>query len=173
MNKEDEQEYTEALDFLNTDEDLVEKKSSIDAPKIQSEAKELLKINNIALEYKYTLEGKTLDESEGKWIQTGVALAGYDFIKITFSMMNSFAELANLVSAKKQLDFYMQYKDSVKKQFVLVRKDRSIIAKNKSSVMKLFKDKLLNIGDIICNTDGNMDSIVKGLEAKKDEEDLF
>ena len=173
MNKDEEKEYEEALDFLNIEDDVVDKKASVDAPKIQSEAKELLKINNIALEYKYTLEGKTLDESEGKWIQTGVALAGYEFIKITFSMINSYAELANLVSGKTQTDFYMQYKDSVKKQFILVRKDRSIEAKNKSSVMKLFKDKLLNIGDIICNTDGNMASIVKGLEAKKDDEDIF
>lgn len=172
MTKADEdKEYKDALEFLEEDDEGVAEKSDVDAKQINSEAKELLRINNLALEYKYTLEGKTLNESKGKWEQRNLSKAGNDFIDVTFSMMNSYAEQANLITSKSKDDFYMQYKDSVRKQFVLVRKDRSITANLKSSIMKLFKDKLLNIGDIICNTKGNMEAIVKGLEAKKKEED--
>jgi len=167
--KSKKEDYDEAVDFLELDKESVDNKAKVSLPKITSESGKLLMIQNIALEYRYTLEGKKKTEDGTGYVQATKALAPRDFIDITFSMLNSFAEQSNLVTGKDMDGFIIQYKDAFLKFNNMILRNRGIQEEHYSSLIKLFKDKLLNIGEIITNNRGNMEAIISG--CNKDEEE--
>jgi len=160
-------DVNEAYDYLGLDKEEVDANSIIGFSK---EDNEILKVQNIAKEYKATLEGKKKDDLNNKYIQTNKAIASQRFIDLTYSMLNSFAEQSNIVSGKDIDNFFIQYRDAFNKMQNALLRDRGIEDKSQSLIVKLFKDKLLNIGEIITNNKGNMEAIVGRYHNKEDED---
>lgn len=147
-----EKDYNEALDYLGiTDEEVKANARTV----LTKEGKDerLLKINNIPLEYKATLEGKKKDEETGEYIQVGKAMASSNFIRISFSILNSFGDQSNIVSKKQIETFFIQFRDAFNKINAMILRDRAIDEKNTSGIIKMFKDKMLNLGEIISGND--------------------
>lgn len=150
-------ELSKAYDDLDINSDDVEKDSKIPFSK---EDNDILKVQGIAEEYKATLEGKKKDRGNKEFVQDTKAIASQVFINLTYSMLNSFAEQSNIVSNKTIETFMIQYKDAFNKMQNSLLRDRGMENKHQSVIIKLFKDKLFNIGQIITNNKGNMEAIV-------------
>lgn len=160
--KSREEEYNEALGDLGLIDSDVEEQSLISFD--QGKDSKLLQLQNIAREYKATLEGKTrADQSDSDKIvfkQTGKALASRNFIHITHSILYSYADQANIASNKTIDQFFIQFKDAFDKVQNMALRDSTISDRDHSGIIKLFKDKLLNIGQIITNETGNMNTLL-------------
>ena len=160
--KSDDDLYKDALDFLNLDDDEVSKKSKIGLKASKNVSDNVLKVNRIAESFKNVLEGKEFDEENNEFVQSSTSIAGSSFIRLSYGLLNSFSESSNLVTKKDINKFNIQFEDAFRKVNSAVLLDRTITDKDARMVIKLFKDKLCNIGDIITNTNGNMRSLFDG-----------
>lgn len=162
--KTEKEEYLDDLEDLGLEEDDVNSKAKISLPPIKGEKANILRLNNIATEFKAILEGKEKQEGTETYVQTKRALASQSFINSSYGILNSFSEQVNLVSSKDMDTFYIQFADAFRKINNMILKDRAIQPSNYSVIIKMMKDRLLNIGEIITNNKGNMESIFARLE---------
>ena len=118
-------------------------------------------INRIAENYEMTLSGRELQKKGDTdvWVQTGKSIAGNSFIRLSGALLRSFADESNLISDKTIDDFRLQFMDAFNKASATIMRDRSIAETNHRNILKIFKDRMWNVGDIITNTKGNMKSI--------------
>ena len=165
------QEYLDDLEELGLDEQEVEEKARVTLPLAKGDRSNILKLNNIALEYKAILEGKKKEEGSETYVQVGRAIASQKFIDVTYGFLNSHSEQANLVTSKDEETFFIQFVDAFNKVNNLILQDRSISPKVQSSIVKLVKDRLKNIGDIITNNKGNMDAVIGRIGEEEVKED--
>lgn len=152
-------EYNEALDFLGLNKKEIEKDSFVSFTKEKNISDKVTKINELALSYKMVLEGKTYLEDQGGYKQTGPAIAGKHFIALSYGILNAYASQANLLTKKDMGRFAYQFIDAFEKIENLSLRDRSISEKDQRTVLKLFKDTLMNIGEIITGSAGNMEKV--------------
>jgi len=129
-------------------------------------------INKIALSYRMILEGKTFFEETGSFKQTGPAIAGKKFISLSYGVINSYSNESNLITEKDFDKFAIQFMDAFEKVNNLILRDRSISEKDYRVIIKLFKDKLMNIGDIITGASGNMEKIFNTYKEENTPSDL-
>ena len=106
-------------------------------------------IKNMSKSYEMRLRGFKWDISENKWIPHTRALVGSEFIDLTVGILTSFSETANLMTTKEQETFLIQFSDAFFKVNNMCLNDMSLRDVHYRSVLKMFKDTLLNIGEII------------------------
>lgn len=165
----EEKEYMDALDFLDIDADQVDKKSKFSYKKEQELTNKVTALNEMSLEFTTKLEGKTYDAETGAYVQTGKALVGRDFILLAGGILNSFAANANYLSGKERESFFMQFKDAHQKvNLSLSMRNRAVPEATQRAVLKMFKDTLWNVGDIITGAKGNMEKVF-GSNGQKDD----
>lgn len=106
-------------------------------------------IKNLSKSYEMRLRGFKLDSSNDKWGISGKALAGSDFIAQTTGIITSFAEPANLMTTKTPEKYIMEFADAFYRVNTMLLNDESIPQQNYRAVIKMFKDTMSNLGDII------------------------
>lgn len=122
-------------------------------------------IKNIAKSYEMRCKGWKPDTSNENWIPTGEPqLASGLFISSSTAILTSFCEYANLITTKDKVQFFRQYKDAFKRINYLMLNSPADKPHNVRIGVKLFKDAMVNIGDIIC---GSRELIIKFNESKE------
>jgi len=167
--KDDDLEYKEDLEFMGVNEEQVAEASEI-AIRIGEGNSKLLEIEMLADEYKATLKGMKIDHEGRKFVQVGKALVSNEFIELSYSMLYSFAGKANVLSKKNIDDFAIQYKTCWKRANSWAYQNKGIDSRNIPIVLTLFKQKLLNIGEIICDNDQNMRLVLQGIRQEVEEQ---
>lgn len=169
--REDDEEYNDALDYLGVDKKTVDDEAFVNFKVDKEVSKKVTKLTQLAMSYRMTLEGKSYDEEKGGYKQTGKAMAGQRFIAKTYAVLNSYASEANLLTQKDIETFVMQYWDACRKVFNESLRDRSISERNQRVILKIFKDTLFNIGEIITGSKDNMAKVFGRIEEEKKEEE--
>ena len=106
-------------------------------------------IKNLAKSYNLRVRGFSWNTSNDSWIIAGKALAGSDFINETTGIITSFAEPANLMTTKDPQKFLMEFADAFFRVNTAAVNDLSIPQSTYRALIKMFKDTMSNIGDII------------------------
>lgn len=173
IKKDREEELNDALDDLDIKKSDLESAQSFD---VVLSNDRLFDCQNIAKEYKATMEGKSRREGDKdniySYTQTGRALASKNYINITYSLLYSFADTSNISSNKKFEQFFIQLRDAFNKARDLGLCDENIRDTEFSAIITLFKQKLVNIGQIITNEDGNMKILLQRLKRSEDDGDF-
>ena len=117
-------------------------------------------IKNLSKSLELRLRGYMYNTSNEKWNVVGFSLAGKDFINKVVGMVNSFSETANLITTKNEEKFFVQYADFFRRLNNLLLNDETITAENYRTIIKMCKDTMVNIGDIIT---GSRDFISKSM----------
>src|SRR5690606_6790981 len=99
-------------------------------------------------------EGFKLDTSNDKWVPNGqdgirYPLASSNIINQAVGIISSFTEDINLLTNKKEEKFLMEFTDAFFKFNGMVLNDSGTPQENHRVVIKMFKDTMSNIGDII------------------------
>jgi len=157
--KDNNKDYLDTLDWLGLDDKDVKSKSQIQIETDKNISEKVTKINSISMNYKFILEGKSFIPEDNVYKQTSLALAGKRFINLSYSILNSFSEESNLITKKDMDKFIVQFEDAFVKVNDAGLLDRTISEKDLRLIIKIFKDKLMNIGDIITGSSGNMDKV--------------
>lgn len=169
--KKEDQEYLEALDYLNIDEKELDDRSLVSYKEQQNVINKVTSLKNIVVSYQMNLEGKTYDVEKGGYVQTGKSLAGEDFIKLSAGILNSFAVESNLLTTKDKDTFIMQFKDAHEKvNLSLGMRNRALPERNQRAILKMWKDSFWNICEIIIGSGKNMESIFGSIQQLKEEE---
>lgn len=106
-------------------------------------------IKNLAKSYDMRVRGFKWDSSNDRWLPSGKALTGSNFITQSVGIITSFAEPANLMTDKTPEKFQMEMADGFYRINTMILNDESIPQENYRAVIKMFKDTMSNIGDII------------------------
>lgn len=118
-------------------------------------------IKNLAKSYEMRMRGFRWDTSNDKWVISGKALAGDDFINQSVGIVTSFAEPANLMTTKKLEKFVMEFADGFFRINVQCVNDISVPADTNRTAIKMFKDTMSNLGDIITGSKNDLKSVFK------------
>jgi len=130
-------------------------------------------LKNIAKSYDMKMRGFKLDTSNDKWTIAGKALAGSDFITQSTGIISSFAENANLMTGKTPEKFLMEFADAFYRINTAILNDMSIPAANYRAIIKMYKDTLSNIGDIITVSRSTLKDIFRTYEIKEQGESEY
>jgi len=164
------EEYLKDIDELGFSEDEIDLKAKVSIPLSKGDRSNILMLNNIALEFKAILSGKDKQEGTENYVQVGRAWASRSFIDASYGILNSYSEQANLVTSKDEETFFIQFTDAFNKINNMMLLDRSILPKFYSPIIKLIKDRLVNIGNIITNNNGNMEAVIGRIGEEQREE---
>lgn len=160
----EEREYQEALKYLKLDEKEITDREILTITKDKNMSDKVTKLNEIATAYKMILEGRTFIEEDNGWKQTGQAIAGKKFIALSYGIINSFSQESNLLTQKDIDKFNIQFIDAFEKVNNFILRDRSVSERDSRIIIKMFKDKLTNIGDIITGSAENMAKVFGNYE---------
>lgn len=119
---------------------------------IQSERnlpEKMTAIKNIAISYNLLLRGYEINPASNKFEITGPALIGSQFIRQTSNILHSFCEYANLISTKDEDKFFREYADAFYRVNAMLVTDPTRTKHTYRAIIKIFKDRLSSIGDII------------------------
>ena len=116
-------------------------------------------IKNFAKSYEMRLRGGTFDTSTNSWIIKNKALVGNDFINLTTGILTSFCENSNLFTTKDKDKFLFEFADAFFKVNVMCLNDDSLKEENYKPALKMFKDTMSNVGDIITGSKEDLKSI--------------
>lgn len=130
-------------------------------------------IKNFAKSYEMRLRGGTFDTTTNSWVIKNKALVGSDFINLTTGILTSFCENANLFTTKKADKFLFEYADAFYKVNGMCLNDISIKENKYRPALKMFKDTLGNIGDIITGSKDSLKDIFKKYEEMEDQREDF
>ena len=124
-------------------------------------------LKNMAKSYEMKMRGFKLDTANDKWVISGKALAGSDLIIQSTGIILSFAENANLMTSKSPEKFMMEFADAFYRINVAILNDMATPASTYRSVIKMYKDTLSNIGDIITVSRETMQKVFNNYELKE------
>jgi hypothetical protein len=116
-------------------------------------------LKNLAKSYDMRMRGFKWESSNDKWVIAGKALAGSNFITQSVGIITSFAEYANLMTTKTKEKFMMEFADAFYRVNTMILNDESIPQELYRAVIKMFKDTMSNIGDIIVGSKETMKKI--------------
>jgi len=156
---------------FNIDFDDLQSRCEIN-PQFTSDAKnKMLSVQALAEDYEMLLLGRErVKKGESDvYRQTSKAIAGSSFIRLTGGILKSFAQESNLIGNKTIESFVDQFIDAYNKVTNAMMRDRSISERNHRLIIKLFKDRMWNIGDIITNNKGNMQAMFAQREEFRDD----
>ncbi len=106
-------------------------------------------LKNLAKSYEMKMRGFGVDTTNEAWKPMGKALSGKEFITQSSGIIYSFAEPSNLMTGKSPEKFMMEFADAFYRVNTMILNDQSTPASNYRAVIKMFKDTLSNVGDII------------------------
>ena len=118
-------------------------------------------LKNLAKSYDMKMRGFKLDTSNDKWVIAGKALSGSDLITQSTGIISSFAENANLMTTKPPEKFLREFADAFYRINTQILNDMSTPMENYRAVIKMFKDTMSNIGDIITGSKSSLEGIFK------------
>lgn len=124
-------------------------------------------LKNLAKSFDMKMNGFKLDTTNDSWVIAGTALAGGNTINLATGILSSFAENANLITTKTAEKFLMEFTDGFFKVNVMILNDPNTPADNYKAVIKIFKDTLSNIGDIITGSKAHMVKVFDNPELLK------
>lgn len=124
-------------------------------------------LKNLAKSFDMKMNGFKLDTGNEQWIIAGTALAGGTLINQATGIISSFAENANLITTKQAEKFLMEFTDAFFKVNVMILNDPNTPSENYKAVIKMFKDTLSNIGDIITGSKSTMVKVFDNPELLK------
>lgn len=124
-------------------------------------------LKNLATSFDMKMKGFKLDTGNEQWVISGTALAGGNFINLATGILSSFAENANLLTTKNMDKFIMEFTDGFFKVNVLILNDPNTPSENYKAVIKMFKDTLSNIGDIITGSKSTVAKVFDNPELLK------
>lgn len=124
-------------------------------------------LKNLAKSYDMKINGFKLNTSNDSWQISGEALATSMFITQSTGILSSFAENANLITTKTYDKFVMEFSDAFFKVNGMIVNDPGIAQENHRALIKMFKDTLSNIGDIIVGSKEMMKKIFENPEIAK------
>lgn len=168
-----EQELKEALtDLGEYSVDDLEEAKEITIGK--GETDEKLRVKSIVTEYIAALQGKSRQESSSGtnsivYRQTGKWIASKTYIHLTAAELYNFADTSNISGSKDMDRFFIQFKDAFNKVQNVYVKDERMTDEYQSMIIKLFKDAMVNIGEVITNESGNMKLILERYQREKEE----
>jgi len=123
-------------------------------------------IKNIPKSYEMRMRGYIWKQSSNEWEINRPAFAGSDYISQTTLMISSYCEGPNLITKKGPEKFLRQFSDAFFRMLTMAVNDITVKQEDMRSIVKVFKDIMDNIGDII--VDENSRDIVKGIIAFKE-----
>lgn len=159
MIEEKDKDFQTALNFLDVSQDELDKKALISHKIDANLQNKVTQLNQFAMDFRMLMEGKTYKEEKGGYVQTGPALCSKDAINKLTGIIQNFAQNPNLISKKDDEKFSIQLYDAWSKQQNVLLRDRGTPEENHRVISKIFKDCMVNIGDIITNTSQNMQKI--------------
>lgn len=163
--KKEDKEFDAALNELNIDKTELDSKEFNSFTPDKEVIDKVTQLKNFVIEYQMNLEGKTYDKERGGYVQTGKALAGSEFIRLSSGILMSFATDANLLSTKTKDTFMMQFKDAHEKvNLSLSMRSRAVPDRTQRAVLKMWKDTFWNICEIIIGSGKNMESVFTGVK---------
>lgn len=121
-------------------------------------------IKNLAKSYNMRMRGFSWDTSNENWIITGKALATSTYINETTGIITSFAEPANLITTKTPEKYFFEFKDAFLRANGMIINDLGIPATRYRAVIKIFKDTMSNIGDIITGSKEMITTVLKSFK---------
>jgi hypothetical protein len=130
-------------------------------------------LRNMAISYEMRLRGGVFSPAANSWVIKNKALAGEDFINQTTGILTSFCENVNLFTTKKDDKFLLEFADAFYRVNVFCLNDNSIVASNYRAVIKMFKDTLSNIGDVILGSKDSLKGVFEKYEAQNEEGEEF
>lgn len=126
-------------------------------------------IKNIPKSYEMRMRGYIWKQSSNEWEINRPAFAGSDYISQTTLMISSYCEPPNLITRKSAEKYLRQFSDAFFRMLTMAVNDLTVKQENMRAIVKIFKDIMDNIGDIII--DGNSRDIVKGIIVFKEKDD--
>lgn len=166
----DNQKYDNALEYIGTTKEEVEKKKVLSVAKDTDVSQKVTELKTIVYNYRMILEGRTYVQESGGYVQEGSALAGRNFIALSSGILGSYADESNLLTQKDFEKFALQFIDAFEKIENMIMRDRTIGEKDSRPIFKLFKDSLMNLGDIITGSKENMKLIFQSIQDKNKKE---
>lgn len=150
-----------AVKEFNIDDERLKEEIEKDPMFSKDTADAMANMGHFAERFENTLRGKELvkkAENEETYKQTGKALAGNNFIRITTSLLNSFGNHAMLLSGKNDKEFFTQFEGIYfKVSDLIMNRETNIDASSIPAIINDFKYTFWNIGDILQKTGKNMD----------------
>lgn len=150
--------------------------TSLPSSQIQGEGKltdKVTSIKNFAKSYEMRLRGGTFDTTTNSWIIKNKALVGSDFINLSTGILMSFCESANLFTTKDKDKFLFEFADAFFKVNGFCLNDVSLKVRNYKPALKMFKDTLGNIGDIITGSKEDIKGIFNKFEEQQEQGEDF
>lgn len=132
----------------------------------------LTALKNLAKSYEMRCRGYRPSGNNDKWQITGKALAGTNFINQSTGILMSFAEPANLITTKLPEKFQREMADAFFRVNVACLNDETITMHNYRTVIKMFKDTMSNIGDIIVGSKGTLSPLFRQ-QAEEENQNTF
>jgi hypothetical protein len=124
-------------------------------------------IKNFAKSYEMRLRGGVFNTSTNSWLIKNKALVGDDFISLTTGILTSFCENSNLFTTKDKDKFLFEFADAFFKVNVMCLNDDSLKEEKYKPALKMFKDTMSNVGDIITGSKED----IKGIFDKYEEQE--
>lgn len=124
-------------------------------------------LKNLAKSFDMKMNGYKSNSSNDSWVICGKALATSNLINQATGILSSFAENANLITTKDKDKFLMEFTDAFFKVNVMILNDPGTPSENHRAVIKMFKDTLSNIGDIITGSKASLIKIFDNPEILK------
>lgn len=130
-------------------------------------------IKNLVVSYEMRLRGGVYNPNNNSWVIKEKALIGENFIRKSTGIINSYSENANLFTTKEIDKFNLEFADAFFKVNAMLLNDPTTKRDNYKSVIKMFKDTLGNIGDIIIGSKDSLKSIFEKYEEQNTSEEDF
>jgi len=119
-------------------------------------------IQELVKSFELRLSGWITSYSANGYIYTGDCLCGQSAIQQLVGLLDAFAKKGNLISSKKEVTFFKQrYLNSSVMNGVLLTNE-TVPAKNYITIGTMFRTVLQNIGDIILQSKGLMQTVLGG-----------
>lgn len=152
-------EYSEALDYLGLTKEDVDTKSFITHKIGDNIQEKVTNISKFVMDFRMILEGKQYLEDKSGYQQVGKALCSFSTISKLAGIITNYSQNSNLITKKDEDKFNIQLYDAWTKQQNVLLRDKATPEVNHRTITKIFKDCLVNIGDIITNSDKNMERV--------------
>ena len=132
-------------------------------------------LKSLAISFEMKCKGFKFDVANNKWVPsgTGMALAGSNTIDAGSGIIATFAENINLITSKDIEKFTMEFTDAFFKFNVMLLNDPATPAENHKPVIKMFKDTLSNIGDIITSSKGLIGKVFDNPQLLEDNNESY
>lgn len=130
-------------------------------------------LRNMAVSYEMRLRGGVYNSSTGSWVLKNKSLAGQEFINQTTGMLTSFCENVNLFTTKKEDKFLLEFADAFYRVNVFCLNDQTVPVETYRAVIKMCKDTLSNIGDVILGSKDTLKGVFEKYETPNEETEEF